>query len=499
MSSTSHDTSQIGAGSAVSYARPSYRLLTEEQIQDLHSATMEILETVGIRVLNDEGLQLLQDAGCRIKDGNVALIPEALVQSCIESAPSAITIYNRKGQEAMQLAGRNSYFGMGTDLITTLDLVTGETRTTVLQDVVNAARVADACPEVDFIASMGLPSDVPTNSMYVRCVHTMLQNSAKPIFNTAAGKEDLAYIIEMCETVAGGAEALRAKPFFIHYSEPTPPLTHSYGAVNKLFLCADKGVPICYPPGAVLGGSAPATLAGGLVQTNAEALSGVVLHQLRARGAPIISGVAAVSMDMRTTTFSYGSPDFRLTNSAFADLYHYYGLPMWSTVGTDAHALDEQAAMEHAFCTLLSTLDGANLIHDIGYLGQGLLSSPAAIVMSDEIISYVRRFARGFTISREKMALDLIPQVGPGGNYLAETHTASNFREEFWRPKQINRENPDGWRAQGATHYSERVTARARAILATRQPEPLSAEVVDRLDAIVQRADDALMKFQFVA
>jgi trimethylamine--corrinoid protein Co-methyltransferase len=494
MTSTSNE-----AQGTTSYARPNYRLLTEDQIQELHRATMGILETVGVRVLNDEGLQLLQDAGCRVKDGNVALIPEALVLACIESAPSAITIYNRKGQEAMQLEGRNSYFGMGTDLISTLDLETGEIRPTVLQDVVNAARVADACPEVNFIASMGLPSNVPTNSMYVHCVRTMLQNSTKPIFNTAAGKEDLAYIIEMCETVVGGADALRAKPFFIHYSEPTPPLTHSYGAVNKLFLCADKGVPICYPPGALLGGSAPATLAGGLVQTNAEALSGVVLHQLRAKGAPIISGVAAVSMDMRTSTFSYGSPDFRLTNSAFADLYHHYGLPMWSTVGTDAHTLDEQAAMEHAFCTLLSTLDGANLIHDIGYLGQGLLSSPAAIVMSDEIISYARRFARGFAINHEKLALDVIAQVGPGGNYLAEKHTARNFREEFWRPKQINRETPEGWLAQGATRYSERVTAQARAILATRQPESLPSEVGHKLDAIVQRADEALVNFQFVA
>lgn len=493
------DTSQAGVGSATSYARPSYRLLTDDQIQDLHRATIEILETVGVRVLNDEGLQLLQGAGCHIKNGNVALIPEALVQACIASAPKCVTVYNRKGQEAMRLGGRNSYFGMGTDLITTLDLVTGETRTTVLQDVINAACVADACPEVDFIASMGLPHDVPVNTMYVHCVQAMLQNSTKPIFNTAAGKEDLAYIIEMCELVAGGAETLRAKPFFIHYSEPTPPLTHSYGAVNKLFLCADKGVPICYPPGAVLGGSAPATLAGGLVQTNAEALSGVVLHQLRAKGAPIISGLAAVSMDMRTTTFSYGSPDFRLTNSAFADLYHHYDLPMWSTVGTDAHALDEQAAMEHAFCTLLSTLDGANLIHDIGYLGQGLLSSPAAIVMSDEIISYVRRIVRGFTINREKLALDVIGQVGPGGNYLAEMHTARNFREEFWRPKQLNRENPDGWRAQGATRYGERVSARARAILARHRPEPLALEIVARLDEIAHRADAALARFQFTA
>jgi trimethylamine---corrinoid protein Co-methyltransferase len=145
------------------------------------------------------------------------LIPESLVQACIESAPKCVTIYNRLGQEAMRLEGRNCYFGMGTDLLSTLDLETGETRPTVLQDVVNAARVADACPEVDFIASMGLPHDVPVNTMYVRCVRTMLGNSSKPIFNTAAGKEDLAYIIEMCETVAGGEAALRAKPFFIHY------------------------------------------------------------------------------------------------------------------------------------------------------------------------------------------------------------------------------------------------------------------------------------------
>ncbi len=119
--------------------------------------------------------------------------------------------------------------------------------------------------------------------------------------------------------------------------------------------------------------------------------------------------------------------------------------------------------------------------------------------MSDEIISYARRFARGFAINHEKLALDVIANVGPGGNYLAEKHTARNFREEFWRPKQLNRETPEGWLAQGATRYSERVTAAARAILATRQPEPLPSDVGQKLDAIVQRADEALVNFQFVA
>ena len=106
-------------------------------------------------------------------------------------------------------------------------------------------------------------------------------------------------------------------------------------------------------------------------------------------------------------SIAYGAPEWRLTNSAFADLYHYYGIPMWSTVGSDAHCLDEQAGMEHAFGTLLAALDGANLIHDVGYLGQGLLGDPAAIVMCDEIISYVKRVLRGFDLDPEMMALEI--------------------------------------------------------------------------------------------
>ena len=273
---------------------PSFRMLTEEQVKEIHLATLEVLETVGVRVMCDEGVELLQSAGCRVKDGNIVQIPPWLVEECIHSAPPRITMYNRKGEEAMRLEGRKIYFGMGTDLTMTYDIYTGELRPSILQDVRNMARVADACAHIDFLASMALPHDVPTNAMYLECVKAQMENSTKPIFFTAGGSEDLAYIIRMAEVVAGGPEALRAKPFIIHYSEPTPPLTHSYGAVRKVFLCAEHGIPICYPPGLILGASGPVTLAGGIVQANAEALSGVVLHQLKAKGAPIISGIAAV-------------------------------------------------------------------------------------------------------------------------------------------------------------------------------------------------------------
>jgi trimethylamine--corrinoid protein Co-methyltransferase len=500
---------EVESMSIKSECRPRYRLLTAEQIEAIHIASLEILETVGVRFLHEEAVELLSAAGCRVAssppaggfpaEGLVVRFPNWLVEDCIRSAPSRITIYDQRGEEAMRLEGREIHFGLGTDLITTHDLLTGETRPTLLQDVVNAARVADYCPQIDFIASFGLPGDVPTNSMYLECVKAMLENSTKPIFFTAAGQEDLAFIAEMAAAVAGGAERLREHPFLIHYSEPTAPLSHSYGAVRKVFFCADHGLPICYTPGDVVGASTPVTLAGAIVQANAEALSGIVLHQLRVKGAPIISGFVAAPLDMKKGTICYGAPDFRLTNSAFADIYHHYRLPIWSTVGSDSHRLDAQAALEHAMSTLMSALDGANLIHDVGYLGQGLLSNPAAIVMCDEIISYVKRVLRGFDLTREKMAVDVIRAVGPGGQFLTVGHTRDHFQEELWQPRLLNRDSPDPWARRGGLSYEEAVVARTLEILETHRPEPLPEDVARQLDEVARRAGEGLATLEFVS
>ena len=479
--------------------RPSFHLLSQDQIEEFHRSTLELLEKAGIRVLHPEALDLLQKNGCTVKDGKMVFFPGWLVEECIRSAPSRITIYDRLGKEAMRLEGRNSYFGTGTDLISTVDQQTRRARPSCLQDVINAAWVADACPEIDFIASFGLPQEVPINSMYLRNFKILIENSTKPIFFTAAGKEDLEYILDIAGIVAGGDDLLREKPFLVHYSEPTPPRSQSIGAVNKLFICAQRLIPICYTPAAMLGGSAPVTLAGGIVQTNAEALSGLVIHQLKHKGAPIISGVAATPFDMRAATVTYGTPDQRLTNSAFSDLYHYYGLPMWSTAASDSHCLDEQAAMEYAFSTLMAALDGANLIHDIGYLGQGLLGDPAALVMADEIISYVRRIMCGFDMDREHRAMDVISKVESGGNYLAERHTLKHFREELWMPKLANRDNPEAWEAKGALHYSDRARQKTKEILASFKPKPLPHEVQLRIDEIFCQAESILKKIDFAA
>lgn len=475
-----------------------YRILTEDQIKEIHRASMEILETVGVRVKNDAGIQLLADAGCRVTGDDVVLIPSGLVEDCIRSAPSRVTVYNRKGEEAMHLGGNNIHFGLGTDLIKTYDLETNELRPSCLQDVVNAARVADYCEEINFIASYALPQDVPTNLMYIMCFKAIMENSTKPIFFTAAGREDLAVIFEMAAAVADGGGHLREKPFLIHYAETYSPLTHSNSGVEKLFLCADEGIPVNYTQGMLVGASGPVTLAGAIAVANAEALSGVVLHQTRAKGAPIISGLAVVPMDMRTTIFSYGAPEYRLTDAAYADLYHYYELPMWGTAGcSDSNCLDQQAAAEAAITILMSALSGANLIHDVGYLGQGLIGNPAAIVMCNELISYVRRIIQGFEISRDSIPMDLIQKVGPSGNYLPEDHTLEHHRREFWLPRLFNRNNPDVWIQSGGKTYGDVVTEKTIQILATHKPEPLREEARRRIEEITRRAEEALSDKRF--
>lgn len=472
---------------------PKYRLLDQTQIDEMHRATLEVLETVGVKVHHERALALLRDACCQVKDDQTVLIPNALVEESIRSTPSRVTIYDREGNEAMRLEGSNIYYGLGTDLLQVHDIRTGQLRDACLNDVVDTAVVADYCKEIDFIASNAHPKEIDANLAYIASFKALVENAPKPIYNTAASHHDLAYIIEMAEAISGGEDQLRAKPFFIHYAEPISPLVHSRGALDKLFLCADKGVPLNYVPAILSAASGPVTLAGACVVSNAEALSGIVIHQLRAKGAPMISGFSATPMDMLTGTTVYASPDERLTHSACCDLYHYYGIPVWGEAGCcDSKLMDEQAAIEATASIMMAALDRCNLIHDVGYLGQGLIGSPAAIVMCNEIISYVKRIMQGFNLDREHIGMDAIREVGPGGTFLTHEQTAAFCRNEHWRPQLINRENPEVWAAGGGRRFSETVEQKTLDILASHKPKRLSPEFVKALDTIYKTAGKTL-------
>ena len=472
---------------------PCYRLLSKGQIDRIHSATLELLETVGVNIRHPEAKKMLAGAGCTVGNDGTVLFPGHLVEDAIQSAPSAIPIYNRSGEKALQLEDRRSHFGLGTDLAKMYGLESGRIRTSSLKDVQTAVRIADALPEIDFIASYAVPNDSPPNLLYLDAFKSQLEHSTKPIFFTAAGLEDIRLIREMAVAVAGSSDHLRRKPFLIHYSEPLSPLIHSAGAVEKLLFCADHHIPVTYTPGMMSGATGPVTLAGALALGNAEALSGLVMHQIRSKGAPIISGIGMAVMDMARATCIYGCPEYRLILSACADLYHHYGIPVWGTAGvTDANCLDLQAGMEWGNSLLLNAMAGVNLIHDVGYMGQGLVGHPAALVVCDEMISYTRRFMRGFELDDDHFDLDTIRQVGAGGSFLSARQTVRMFRTEHWYPNLCNRDSLGSWSKNGGKDMADIAVEKTRDILRNHVPQALSEPMQIELNRIRIRAEREL-------
>lgn len=475
------------------HPRPSpsgHRLLTDAQLAEIHLASLEILRRTGVRIYEPEALVLLQEAGCIVTDETLVRFPAAVIENALLYAPSRVVLCSREGQPRMYLEEDRTYFGTGSDLPNTRDLETGQRRASLLQDVAHTARLVDGLPNLDFVMSMALPSDVPVETSDRHSFLAMVENTAKPLVYTAWDETGLADIIRMAEIIAGGAAALRLNPFLLCYLEPISPLQHSGEVLRKMFMLVDHGLPFVYAPGPVEGASAPITSAGSLAMANAEVLSGLAIAQLRRRGAPFVWGSGSGPLDMRTMVGTYGSPEFILHCMAMAELAHYYyHLPVWGFSGcSDSKLPDIQAGIESALWIYAMALSGANLVHDIGYIESGLTCSYEMVVMGDEIISFVRRLLGGIDLRPETLALDVIDAVGPGGEYLSTDHTADHFRS-VWYPRLFNRQDYHAWTEAGQPTAIEAARDLARQVIAGHKPSPLPETTLAEVTAIVAEAD----------
>jgi trimethylamine---corrinoid protein Co-methyltransferase len=249
---------------------------------------------------------------------------------------------------------------------------------------------------------------------------------------------------------------------------------------------AEHGLPITHSPAPMMGGTAPVTMAGGLALGNAEVLSSLVMHQLKRAGAPFVYGQGLHHIDMRQTISVYGAPEYQLARVMVMEMGRYYGLPTWGYAGhSDSCAMDEQAAIDSAFSVLVALLNGTNLAHDVGYLEAGLTTSPEMIVLTAENISMMRHFTQGASLDAEALALDVIQSVGPGGDFLAQTHTAKHFRE-YWQPKLFSRQRLDDWVQGGKKRLGDRLREKTVAIMEKHQPQPLAAAVKEEVAYILK-------------
>lgn len=467
-----------------------FRVLSEDQIVDIHLAVLEVLERTGVKVHSEEGLAAYRKAGAKV-EGDRVWIPSYLVEEAVRRAPCRVTLCRRDGSRSVWLEDHKVYYGTGSDCPSIRDSYTGKVRRFLKKDIEDVARISDFLTNIDFHMSLGLMSDVPTATYFRHQYVAMLRNCTKPIVFTSADKACLADIIEIASVNAGGLDALQKNPTLCLYAEPSSPLNHTKTAIEKLLLCAEKKIPVIYTPCPIAGATAPMTLAGALVIAVADSLSGLVAAQFHAPGAPFIMGGVLSTMDMASTIYTYGSPEFSLLEAALTDLSHFYKLPMFSTAGcSDSKIFDEQAVAEAMMSIFSAALSGANLVHDVGYLENGLIGSYEMLVASDELIAMAKHYVKGVVVNPDTLAVDVIEKVGPGGNFVAEKHTKTHFREVEWFPKLMDRQNLSDWEMNGSKPMRQRVNERVKEILSTHQVPPLGDKVEKTIGKIFKKYEE---------
>ncbi len=464
-----------------------FRRMSDEQCQKIHWASLEVMERTGVRLYEQEAVDLLQKAGALVSDGNRVRIPSGLVEKAFTTVPRRVVLCDRHGKRVMPLAGYRSFYGPGSDCLNIIDHRSGERRQPVLQDIVEGMTVADALPNIDFVMSMVLPVDVPQPVADRYQMEAMLSHTTKPIVFVTTEFSGCVDAVEMAEAVAGGANALRQNPFAACYINVTTGLRHNEEALQKLLYLADKGLPALYIPVAMGGATAPITPAGCQVLWNVGALVGLVISQLKREGAPyIMAGWGASALDMRTMVQPYADPDRRGIAQAMA---HFHGLPMFALGGcSEAKSVDQQAGIEAALTLMTAALGGGHIVHDVGYLESGLCYSLAQLAICDEIVGWLEHCLREVDVSDVALAVDLIDQIGPDGQFLDSEHTLAHFRER-WYPTLMERDNYDNWLAKGGKTLEQRANEHVEAILAEHTPEPLPKDIAQAVRAIVARAE----------
>ena len=470
-------------------------VLSRDQIYEIHQATLEVLERTGVVIMEDEALRILEEAGAVVDyKKQHAKIPRHLVEEAIKKTPSGFTLYGSNGKYRLELKGFNTYIGQPFGLfIVDLD---GKRRYPTPKDAADLYRLTDAMENLDLAGSVSVPEWESTDR-FVAAV----ENSEKvPDVNPQADQAE--ELITLGSVLRGSFEELmkkpitwllvktkdlRKKPSWWYHVNPFSPLAIKKAEARGLLIWARCGLPIHIGPEVHAGTTGPATLAGTLVQQNAENLSGVTLAQLAAdpkHRPPILYASISGITDMRTGSAVLGTAETALIQVASAQIARYYNMPCRGIGGiTDSKTSDIQAGYESAVTLLMAALARINYINYSAGSVEGILTvSFEKVVLDNDLIGMIKRILRGITVDEETLAVDVINDVGPRGHYLAHPHTRKYHKKEFYYPILFNRETYEAWVRSGAKDIREAARERARKILKEHQPEPLDKDLKRELE-----------------
>ena len=468
---------------------PRLQLLSRDEVESIHLASLKLLEETGVKIYNDRALKLLVDAGCEVDfSSKLARFPQSLVKESLVKAPSTIRLYSRNGKHDRILEGNRVTYDPGSTALYFLDSTTGEVRRPVSKDLADFVKLTDALEHVQAQSTALVVSDAPEAVVDRYRLYIVLKNSPKAIITGTFSIEGLYDMKRMLEAVVGGEKELARKPMAIFDTCPSAPLKWSELLSQNLIDCAKFRIPAEIIPMPQLGISGPATLAGSLVQHNTEFLSGLVMAQLANPGAPVIYGGSPTTIDPRYASACLGAIETMMLGCSYAQIGKYYGLPTHMYLGlSDTKVIDAQCGFESGIAITLGALAGINVISGPGMLNFENCQSLEKLVIDDAICGMALRLIEGVRVEDATLAVDLIRKVGPGGMYLAEKHTLEWFKKEQYIPSDlIDRQEFKTWKAAGSKDISQRAKERVEKILKEHKPEPLQPDVEKDLDNVMK-------------
>ncbi|MCK4354433.1 MAG: trimethylamine methyltransferase family protein [Dehalococcoidia bacterium] len=476
--------------------RPSIDFLSQEEVKTIHNASLKILEETGVKAQSKKALDILKQGGANIDyDAQIARIPPGLVKKALELAPKTIKLCARNPKYDFVLDKRQPHYTTTGYAALVMDLEDGKRRRSTNKDLADWLRVADYLNNVGVNWASLTPTEVPAPMQTIVETVTLLNSSEKHAQTEALNATEARYEIEIAATVAGGREELKKRPVMSALQSPISPLAFEQGSIEAVIEFAGAGIPVVHMTMPLIGETAPATIAGILVVSNAETLASIVIAECASAGAPAIYSSAAASTDFKTGCTNSGAPERFLIHMGLTQLAHYYQIPA-ELVGaaTDSKIADVQSGYEKGMDLAMILLMGPELIVALGGLDASNAMGLEMLVIDNEIINAARRLSRGCEINDDTLALDIIHKVGPRGQFLGQKHTLSHYKTEVWLPE-LSAKGPFAvWEKAGSKPLNQVANEKAKQILATHKPEPIPADEYGEISRILNRAEAELLK-----
>ncbi len=464
-------------------------VLDDGQVAEIRAATLYILDTVGVHFPSERALKVFAKHGAQVDlESQIVRLAPDLVIEAMSYAPRVYTLSGRADGTDLTLDGSASYFatdGSGTE---TIDFKTGQRRRSSKADVAMMAHVADYLSSISYYWPIVSAQDCGRFSP-LHELDASFNNTVKHIQSvTIIGEKFAQYALRMAEVIAGSKENLRNRPPISSLVCTIAPLGQDKEGIEGAMQFAEAGVPVGFMAMPNLGSTSPATMSGALTVGNAEVVSAMVLMQLVAPGTPVFHSLLASVMDPRSGDYLTGIPEKYLCNAAAIQVAHDWGVP--SLGGAFSMDCPEpgtwQLGRDSVYTSLFTPLAGADMVEGLGLLRAATLLSPEQIIYDDEIYHTHRILAEGIDTSADKLALDVIAAVGPGGHFLGQKHTRRTIRD-IWLPKLTH---PDPIAdSQPSPDTRERARATFKRILSRHQPQPLPKDIQTELISIMKTAE----------